>query len=967
MRRTGTRSCHFLLHLAFHTFRRQKNGDVKRLPPLLIGQVPTDSWTIVTQTPDPTSVEFESEFRDLLGEALEEDSRKLLLVVDNLDRVQHSDALSIWSTLQTFLGQSEYANEDWLKRLWILIPYDANAIRQLWTLPTDKDDHVARERTESFLEKSFQVRFRVPPLLLSNWRGFLQKQLEDAMPDHDKTEFHDVYRAFATNIELEKSAPTPRDVKVFVNQIGGLHRTCDLRPTWHSELLLGSLATYVLLAKEGVDIHQVLLDPTELELPRQILKDRWRDDIAALHFGVPIREARQLLFRDSIEAALAAGDGGRLSEIAGVHFEGFWTVLEYSHPVGARTWQDCGATLLSKTATALSTSGVFTENISRDEAVTLRSAIADRAIQIRVWQPFDDANAEGMVNVGRLAINPEKTIPPLLVAASNAPVENEEEVIHAYDELGQDVVVSAKVWADSALALLQGLIDLGFRDQLAERINFPLSAEQWIEVALGMELDDDRTEALRFVDLEAAQEIGQLMHERVASGYTDEDLLNAIRTTLATNSKCALNDSVDQMISNLQDGGYNNSDQIVLMLKVIRLSKAADLLTDDQYIGLATGGWLLHHLYFAVASQDAEAVGECMFAFLRSVPEATESEQFGESASGYQNLHEILEDPEIVPGAVEHFTALAKEYREIASVLAMAKGRLPIPAFLLAVAKTLLISDDVSISTELVRNHWAVIQNVLRGNEDEWQDVESFIKGLREIDGLVDDIVSGAFLVAEGGLYLVLIRSDANTTFETWCANGLASVKEDAWLSSITSSGDLVLLAYELKKRRPSLTLGIDYSDALLKHVANIAQGTERSLSDETWRALFGLLNAEHQDLIPRRAYEILKSSNGEASEEFFELLGDTLSDRGLLIKDADFIDQVCRRIVVADNSAGIRWIAGIAETHPSLFTANDDSSAFVDLQGRILRRIEVAEEDGSTLPNLKRIASALGFSNNGD
>ena len=85
--------------------------------PLVTGQGSTESRTIVTRTPDPTSVEFESEFRDLLKEALKPDGRRLLLVIDNLDRVDPSDALSIWSTLQTFLGHSDYKMDDWIDRL----------------------------------------------------------------------------------------------------------------------------------------------------------------------------------------------------------------------------------------------------------------------------------------------------------------------------------------------------------------------------------------------------------------------------------------------------------------------------------------------------------------------------------------------------------------------------------------------------------------------------------------------------------------------------------------------------------------------------------------------------------------------------------------------------------------------------------------------------------------------------------
>ena len=186
----------------------------------MTGQASTESLTLVTQTPDPTSVEFEAVFRELLDEALgDETRRKLLLVIDNLDRVQPSDALSIWSTLQTFLGHSDYQRPEWINRLWVLIPYDGNAILRLWDGTGYDDTDVTKSAlAKSFLDKTFQLRFRVPPLLLSNWREFLQEALKQALPNHQEADFHGVYRAFAAKGGLETSAHTPRDLKIFVNQ-----------------------------------------------------------------------------------------------------------------------------------------------------------------------------------------------------------------------------------------------------------------------------------------------------------------------------------------------------------------------------------------------------------------------------------------------------------------------------------------------------------------------------------------------------------------------------------------------------------------------------------------------------------------------------------------------------------------------------------------------------------------------------
>ena len=197
-------------------WRSEEDGGLSELPALVTGQASTESRTVVTQTPDPTSVEFESIFRDLLDEALKPENRKLLIVVDNLDRVEPSAALSIWSTLQTFLGHSDYQRPDWIGRLWVLIPYDDNAILRLWDgSGSDAAKPVDSQLATSFLDKTFQLRFRVPPLLLSNWREFLQEVLQQALPNHREADFHGVYRAFAAKGGLETSEPTPRSPQDF--------------------------------------------------------------------------------------------------------------------------------------------------------------------------------------------------------------------------------------------------------------------------------------------------------------------------------------------------------------------------------------------------------------------------------------------------------------------------------------------------------------------------------------------------------------------------------------------------------------------------------------------------------------------------------------------------------------------------------------------------------------------------------
>ena len=414
--------------------RSEKGGGLRSLPALVTGQASTESLTVVTQSPDPTSVEFESMFRDLLDEALRPENRKLLIVVDNLDRVEPSDALSVWSTLQTFLGHRDYQRPDWIERLWVLIPYDDNAIVRLW----DRSGPNANSKlATSFLDKTFQLRFRVPPLLLSNWRKFLQEALQQAFPNHPEADYHGVYRAFATHGGLERSVPTPRDLKIFVNQLGALHRE------WQDEFLLSDFACYVLFQRDCKDVPKALLSNNDFGFLSRNVGQEWRGVTAALHFGVPIDEARQLLLRGPIQTALASGDGKALSDLESAHRTGFWSVLEDTVPAGADDWNNVAPADLAKSATALANSRLFDHSDSRPEPAALRSTIRTAAAAVQAWIPFDAGTAQGMVRIGHLVGNPEEMFPALLAGASNA------RVVTSEGER-QDGDVSPGVWMSSA-------------------------------------------------------------------------------------------------------------------------------------------------------------------------------------------------------------------------------------------------------------------------------------------------------------------------------------------------------------------------------------------------------------------------------------------------------------------------------------------------------------------------------------
>ena len=918
--------------------RKRRWGE---FPALVTGKTSTETLTTATQSPDPTSVEFESEFRDLLDEALNpRKKRKLLLVVDNLDRVQSSDALSIWSTLQTFLGYSEHKKNEWLDRLWVLIPYDGDAILRLWDQSDDCHAKSPNQTlTETFLNKTFQIRFRVPPLLLVDWRAFLNGVLTEVFSERHIEEFPDIHRAFGINGGIDKSPPTPRDLKIFVNQIGALHRDRQ------HDFLLSDYACYVLLVKDVTDLHRDLLSGVDHKLPRRIIGDNWRDIIAAIHFGVSEDEARQLLLRGPIETALADGDACTLSDLRMAHPEGFWSVLEDCLSTGADNWNSLNSGELAKAAATLVDSKVFDHAGDRREAEAMRSIVRASALSVKTWTSLNVANAEGMLAIVELVNAPEELIPTLLTGATKA----------YFD------VTPAEEWVSGAFALVEGLDELGFGETIAHGVIVPLSADEWIEMSTSIAENHRHLQLLHYFEIQATQDIDSRFAQRLNRNRLDDSVVLSLQSTLATRSKNQLNETAKAVLNLVAPNSGLQRDQLANALRLIRLLQAADLIATSEYAELVTSGRLLHYLRLASTSKNPEAVAESMFGFLRIVPDARETTRFGESYAGHQNLTNLLRNPDSAPDVVEHFINIVNETQQLAAVVEMASAqRRPVPLFLARVLNALLSSEDVSVPVDLMRNNWDVMQDAFVSS-GEPQGFESFLRRSLGFKDLVAETANGAFDAGDSGLYVALLRCGAGTEFANWCSERLATVDQPTWTESMVLQDELLALVDELNKRGIEMTFGDALFDALVVYAKEIAQGPDRLLAPETWDLLVGMLDSRQRERLPRHVYSLLEEAQGGVSPSFYEFFGEMLANGRLLSKESGFIDRVCRPIVVNDNATGIEWLAHVAETNRRLLPRHSDRASVDFLADRVRQRISETQENDPKNGHLKKIGATIG------
>ena len=350
---------------------------------------PTEKTTQTTKTIDPTSIEFEESFEELLKEVIGENDKQVVLILDNLDRVDAKDALSIWSTLQTFFQHKGTGRADWHKRLWLIVLYDLGGLSQLW----QKDEKPGNNAAVSFIDKSFQIRFEVPRLVPSDWGEFLVTQLTKAFPDHSDSDLHEVYRVLSISETQQKRLPTIRELKLFANQIGAIHRQWAGEDSAHDTFPLGHLACYVVLRRNKEDIISQL---DKSDFPDKdyidLLGSTLRENLAGLAFNVETPVAQQLLYSDKIKTALINGKADELKQAAELLGKAFWDTFER---IAITEWASTEASKMADAVLTLEETGLVTAPFQPSPRSVIKT-ICEHAEKVELWSSMDQSKAKGL-------------------------------------------------------------------------------------------------------------------------------------------------------------------------------------------------------------------------------------------------------------------------------------------------------------------------------------------------------------------------------------------------------------------------------------------------------------------------------------------------------------------------------------------------------------------------------------------
>lgn len=258
-----------------------------------------------TRSPADSVSEFRRVFKDALAAARSErPNLKLVIVVDNIDRLSGDHAREFWATMQTFFGDSGGLRER-LERTgdlpidpgyWLVTPFAPSVVAQAFGLPA--------QDVQAFIDKTFWLSLIVPPPITGSWRSFFIAQLRRAFPEHSSYELADVRELVDLSLSDGTSTPSPRALKLLVNSAVGIYRIHN------GQIGLAPIAAYLLNKSKisGASIPEDMLSPAQM----RICGPHWRTLLAAIHFGVSERDAAQLLLKDPIRKYVLEGSSDGL-------------------------------------------------------------------------------------------------------------------------------------------------------------------------------------------------------------------------------------------------------------------------------------------------------------------------------------------------------------------------------------------------------------------------------------------------------------------------------------------------------------------------------------------------------------------------------------------------------------------------------------------------------------------------------
>lgn len=295
---------------------------VDELLSYLTGRPSMTSSSQINTLAELDTIEFQKEFMSLLDSAIAHNDTRLVVAVDNMDRLAPEDIKKAWDTIQIFSGFS-FGRDI---RPWIILPYSPD-------ISSLSSSTVNNNNAQGVFSKLFIKQFELPEPITTDWKNCFTGYLNLAFPDIELDENLKLF-SIVNTLDFGCIDKTPREAKRFINEMVSQKRI-------YSEICLISIALFCGMktkhrmnasSNSFVGFLMPFLAGEEEWLDRRIadlhcIKEDCLNELSMMAFGVFTQEAASEAYvKLSIERAIESK--GLISfEALALERPGSWTVV----------------------------------------------------------------------------------------------------------------------------------------------------------------------------------------------------------------------------------------------------------------------------------------------------------------------------------------------------------------------------------------------------------------------------------------------------------------------------------------------------------------------------------------------------------------------------------------------------------------------------------------------------------------
>lgn len=927
-----------------------RSPDMSSLWAVFASKIVTDVYNETIQTPEPTSIEFEKTFSELMAEALcsspvgesgdepvsDSEERRVLLVLDNLDRVQPEDALTVWSTMQTFLQASEHERPPWFERIWVLVPYDPVGIQRLWDGEPDGSEDIDADAededasgdepavskmqssgiTSSFLDKSLQVRFEVPPPMISGWRGYLLDRLRESLKGCSESDLHTAVNIYSM-LREDTARPTPRQLKLFVNQMGVVLRQ------WGNQFPLAQVAYYVMLRHCGRCMRAVdlVVKLQAGEIPEERIH-RWlgeapQENLAAMVFNVEPKQAMELLLRDKLMDALEAGDGSDLAQLASNH-RGFWDVMA---SIGICDWINADPYKLANAAQCLYDSKLIKEPLSSEMNLAVKE-LTDAAKTLKSLTPLEEGTAKGAACVINLA--PDAKVAESLLSLLPKSVPGNQQIA------ALDNPEVATTWVEALLELLRTMASLDLSSAWSQGVVVPNLSKSFISVCTALAALDPDGEFWPLLRTDSSVEEVAATMAQPPEGSTTPDIA-ANLATVRVMKACSMQPpwetiaktAVDAIVSAQSTASSEIEDALDILWEMRGVSSAGDTALKQ----LANQGYALHHLHSAGHDADAEiraslALVHVLYSDDRTARPSTPPG----AAAGFDELNTLIKQPDdSFVDAISSRIIRTSHLQTLFGVAHSDSAVLPLAARCVdVIARS--DSEMTHVSPGFVSSEWNLLHSAMNRSEQ-----DALLKLLADRPGFLEGIMESAFDTELASLYTMIVRIlKKGSSFDDWCLKGLQSLDENQWYAQIDKERGCLDLVIALAGNDSTPQLDGAYGSAMARHATSIiSNGASVQRLSKSWPLLIGYMRNDSRKSLAVSIRDAAMAADGQLSDQFLDVYGDELIDSGVLGDNGDVLDRLITPVAFTKPRVRrINWLTKLFDSNAGILSAYDTQQA---------------------------------------